>query len=385
MSPENKYLISAFYSELSNVPIKNCSLDSMKISHVPTNNSFKFNSIFSAMQDCPLDAQPEIFNTFFSSETSNPLKDLKKLEVAFGDQNFHQVYYDKANELKKIDTLASDNLEQFLGFNSLIPEGNNANFPKKDKINEDPFDHNFGNEDDKENFSSLQIYWRFDEGKGSVINDLSDLENNGILECENDFDNEEVWNMLDDGDPMEFEDKWGKKCPTQYSVDLFHINIKNSKPNWLEDSEPKQFTLELWLKPRTKNGVILQISNDNFVTMIQECFLKIAIKGKILVFQEDEIPKDENNNEEDNPHGNQKNKDEIKKIKENFWNHLAIVYDSSQNKTLIIYLNCFEIGYSNIHLENDIFKEKLLMLERGNLMGKSPNLDYGKMQIPFQK
>jgi hypothetical protein len=55
---------------------------------------------------------------------NNEIK-FKKIELNFGEQLFHQNYYSDQTQLKKIDLLVSDNLSQFLGYNSLIPEDNN--------------------------------------------------------------------------------------------------------------------------------------------------------------------------------------------------------------------------------------------------------------------
>jgi len=41
------------------------------------------------------------------------------------------------------------------------------------------------------------------------LEDLSDYENQGVITSSSD----DVWVMLNDGEPLEFEDKWGKKCP----------------------------------------------------------------------------------------------------------------------------------------------------------------------------
>ncbi len=54
-------------------------------------------------------------------------------------------------------------------------------------------------------------YWRFDEGKGDKVEDLSNKQNDAIID---NFDqSNDIWIMLEDGDPLELEDKWGKKCP----------------------------------------------------------------------------------------------------------------------------------------------------------------------------
>lgn len=56
----------------------------------------------------------------------------------------------------------------------------------------------------------LIVYYRCDDGKGTTVEDLSDYLNNGTNEGES-------WSELDN-EPMELEDKWGKKCPPQFSL-----------------------------------------------------------------------------------------------------------------------------------------------------------------------
>jgi len=57
------------------------------------------------------------------------------------------------------------------------------------------------------------VYYRFDDGKGEYVDDLSDYHNEGAVSGEKG----DPWSLLD-GEPMELEDKWGKKCIPQYSV-----------------------------------------------------------------------------------------------------------------------------------------------------------------------
>lgn len=83
------------------------------------------------MHDYKLDKNEHLMNELFYKQKllqnyarlNNDLK-FKKIEVNFGEQVFHQNYYKEENQLKKIDLLVSDNLSQFLGYNSLLPEDN---------------------------------------------------------------------------------------------------------------------------------------------------------------------------------------------------------------------------------------------------------------------
>lgn len=107
----------------------------------------------------------------------------------------------------------------------------------------------------------LLVYWRIDEGKGTTLENLVRPEFTGEIEVRRGAEPEDIWIALDDGDPMEFEDKWGKKCPTQYSIVLQSeiMNIKCVKKNWFTPTSLTKFTLELWIKPQSANGIILEI------------------------------------------------------------------------------------------------------------------------------
>ena len=56
-------------------------------------------------------------------------------------------------------------------------------------------------------FQDLLLYWRIDEGKGNFIDDLGDYGCQGEIIGNAD----EVWQKLEESEPMEREDKWGKK------------------------------------------------------------------------------------------------------------------------------------------------------------------------------
>jgi len=56
-------------------------------------------------------------------------------------------------------------------------------------------------------------YWRCDEGRGTTVADMSDNETSAVVvNCE--------WEILEDGVPLDFEDKWGKVNSASYAVEL---------------------------------------------------------------------------------------------------------------------------------------------------------------------
>ena len=108
------------------------------------------------------------------------------------------------------------------------------------------------------------VYWRFDEGKGNTLENLTKAELTGEIDALNEAEADGLWTALDDADPMEFEDKWGKKCPVQYAISMQAeaTSIKCAKKNWF-GSSLNEFTLELWLKPQNSNGTIMEIGQGN--------------------------------------------------------------------------------------------------------------------------
>lgn len=59
--------------------------------------------------------------------------------------------------------------------------------------------------------------------------------------------------------------------------------------------------------------------------------------------------------------------EETNKIRNNFWNHVAIVYDNSQQKKLTLYLNCVLVKSSEFTLPSDLFKDQNLYLGKEKL------------------
>jgi hypothetical protein len=58
----------------------------------------------------------------------------------------------------------------------------------------------------------LLVYFRFDEGKGLNIENLMNANMGGLIEIKGNTQ-DEIWTPIEDGDPVELEDKWGKRCP----------------------------------------------------------------------------------------------------------------------------------------------------------------------------
>ncbi len=109
------------------------------------------------------------------------------------------------------------------------------------------------------------MYWRFDEGKGDKIDNLVNENLGAILENKDNNITNDLWIPLEDGDPVELEDKWGKKCPPQFAINFkSDLSLKCNKKNWFSGSINK-FSLEFWLRPKSENGLILEIGQGIYL------------------------------------------------------------------------------------------------------------------------
>ena len=55
------------------------------------------------------------------------------------------------------------------------------------------------------------------------------------------------------------------------------------------------------------------------------------------------------------------------KVKLNYWNHISVVYDNSQQKKLLFYINCNLIASSETTLPSDLFKDQNLFIANQKL------------------
>ena len=66
---------------------------------------------------------------------------------------------------------------------------------------------------------------------------------------------------------MEVEDKWGKKCPPQFS-------IRVGKKHWVERAKPvnyrpfSKFTIEIWVKMASPSGRIYSFGDHTFLEVV---------------------------------------------------------------------------------------------------------------------
>jgi len=89
-----------------------------------------------------------------------------------------------------VHSVVSDNLGNWLGYESLVADGANQaqvfnmdqplQLDKKDEGEQENLEADL-NVDDFNEKQYCVMYWRFDEGKGEVVTDITDNEVNGTL------------------------------------------------------------------------------------------------------------------------------------------------------------------------------------------------------------
>ena len=113
-------------------------------------------------------------------------------------------------------------------------------------------------------FNDLVVYYRFDEGKGGVVGDLSDYGNDAVVQG---YEGENFWVPLENEEPLEMEDKWGKKCPQQFAIKVGKRYVVE-KTKMVKLKPFVDFTIEIWLKPYADGGDILNISEVLMLSIV---------------------------------------------------------------------------------------------------------------------
>jgi hypothetical protein len=202
------------------------------------------------------------------------ISELNRVDLGFDRQAFNYIIKISMDneETELVPSVMDDNLEHMLGKGSLDTTSTAANADPDMMMNEEIEDENNDREEplepdeaysNIEDIKYLIILWRFDQGGGSKIVDLTDNKNSGnILKANNMIDNEnvaEIWENgeLEAGDPLEFEDEWGKNSPPNWALQFDgtqSLRVRGSKglaklkghfsyQVWIKIEEFKEFVL----------------------------------------------------------------------------------------------------------------------------------------------
>ena len=222
-------------------------------------------------------------------------------------------------------------------------------FIKPEELEEDEINMNL---DEISEDLYLSAYYHMDKGNGDTIDDITNNQNNAKISCiynnanptqdkkapkilkkeetTQEDDLKQIWSeVLEENDPLEYEDKWGRRSPPGHTI-IFtkklktKITINNSSS--LQHILDK-FTIELWIK--------LKDSND--LNIFTKDALSFGVnKGQFTMsFHGQEIP--------------------AEVLKENYtlpldkFIHVAFLYQKTfQN--IIVLLNCVEVTKFNFLL-----------------------------------
>ena len=304
-----------------------------------------------------------------------------KNTIKTGDQNlkknigFHD-YNVPLEHLSQFNT----NMTNLNETNSMEVNNDNMN---GNEISVDQFDldSNCNIEDISESLY-LSAYYHCDKGSGEVVEDITDNNNEGKISYVNpqinkiddinnnininNIQNEEnifipdLWSeVLEEFEPLEYEDKWGRKSPGAHSIKFSkEIQTKLIIPYSSSLSHfPNKFSIELWLKLTGDNVSLLK--KDSFGIDIYNGQFKIFFKGQEI---NSELVKEYN-------------------LSLNQYIHIAILYKKKLN-TIQILLNCEEILRFSIKL-NGLNNNSELMFGNGNLDGELTEIKIWNQKMPI--
>ena len=209
-----------------------------------------------SMEICSLVLQ-KIENYYGIKNTINKLGIQNQKKVGFHDYNV------PLEQLNNNNNNLNDVMnKEGVGDNTI----NNINENAEDQFD---IDSNNNIEDISENLY-LSSYYHCDKGSGDVVEDITDNNNEGKIYYLNPQENKEfnnninntqqeenniytpdIWSdVLEEFEPLEYEDKWGRKSPGAHSIKFtkksqIKLVIKNS-PTLSHFCD--KFTIELWLK-----------------------------------------------------------------------------------------------------------------------------------------
>ena len=264
-------------------------------------------------------------------------------------------------------------------FNETINiDGNNENV-NESTLDKFDLDSNCNIEDISENLY-LSAYYHCDKGSGNIVEDITDNNNEGTIYYVNPYINKnenlnsnindiqieenmfipDLWSdVLEEFEPLEYEDKWGRKSPGAHSIKFNkEIQTKLVIPNSASLSHfSDKFTIEFWIK-LTGDNVSL-IKKDTFGIDIYNGQFKLFFKGQEI------------------------NSEQAKEyhLPLNRYIHITILYKKKLNLIQIL-LNCEEILKFNIKL-NGMHQDSELIFGNGNLNGELTEIKIWNQKMPI--
>lgn len=258
------------------------------------NDKIKYSKIFDTYKGDPLTydllksgipktnkSSFDIYKNFKKSESNVP--NINRKILSFGENPYEQyveIYNGdtKSFELLPINHVLSQKITHYYGYSNVVDEKiiqkrnrdfyDNSN-PLSDNLSNektDKLDDSIDQNADEINESSVIVaYLRCDKGNGIQIEDITENNNEGIMSVivqDNSLDmNKLIWSKpLEENNPLELDDKWGRKSAQSHSL-KFKKEIKSSLKIRSNDSFKgfsNHFTIEFWMKLSSLDCLLLK-------------------------------------------------------------------------------------------------------------------------------
>ena len=316
---------------------------------------------------------------------------LQKIENYYGikntvkksGQNQKKIGFQDYNvPLEQINKFNNNNMTNNINdtINNTDINNDNTNI-NESTIDQFDLDSNCNIEDISENLY-LSAYYHCDKGSGDVLEDITDNNNEGKIYYINPFENKndninnninindiqneenvfvpDIWSdVLEEFEPLEYEDKWGRKSPGAHSIKFSkEIQTKLIIPSSASLSHfNDKFTIELWIKLTGDNVSLLK--KDSLAIDIYNGQFKLFFNGKEI------------------------NSEQVKEYNLNLnqFMHIAILYKKKLNLIEIL-LNCEEILKFNIKLTG-LNANSELIFGNGNLDGELTEIKIWNQKMPL--
>lgn len=190
---------------------------------------------------------------------------------------------------------------------------------------------NFQDQDEDESYSKLIFYAHFDEDCDYILNRITNTKVSIPLNFK--------YQSLTDGDPLNFEDSYGRKLKNAYSVTVSRGNLKDLFET-LTLENLRYYGFEFWFWSKTETCDLLKNSENSFVLAIVKNGLSFSLNHE-TVFKDPE---------------NKKCKFKVGK-----WSHILLQF--SKNETGEIHFNGEKIEQFGQNFDSRKLKtERLLFL-----------------------
>ena len=297
------------------------------------------------------------FNLYSDVYNSSTKKD-ETMEICSLVLQKIENYYGIKNTINKLG-IQNQKKVGFQDYNVPLEQlNNNNNNNLNDIMNKE------GVSDDTMNNINENVEDQFDIDSTNNIEDISENNtNNNINNTQQEENNNyipDIWSdVLEEFEPLEYEDKWGRKSPGAHSIKFTKkaqtkLVIKNS-PTLSHFCD--KFTIELWLKLKGDNVSLLK--KDSFSIDIYNKQFKLFLKGIEI---NPELVKEYN-------------------LNINEFTHIAILY-KKKLEIIQILLNCEEILKFKTKL-NGININSEIIFGNGNLEGELTEIKIWNQKMPI--